>query len=338
MRFVFTLWLAIFASHQANAQSYCEALLQPSVASSFSNLSTDLALLSIVNANNFEEYKRNSSSAGSFEDMFSASSDYSSFSQRRQELFKLYNFNYSTSQLRSFYTKTLDEGLAAAYNNCMSRHGLKSRIIRAGNDNVTVELEWTAFPGKIEPVSLSFQPIIGAIAASTLPDTLNVNSTVQISFNRIEDKDFELIANAGDTSTSVFAPRFINEVIIPEMTLGACRGHGGVEGVQSWGPVGEPCWGIKEWGKYGDDEVRTFTELAYCLGKGNVVDNMHLWGPKGEDCAGMGGAWGHYNIDSKTIDSFTLGSCIGSGGVSGLKTYAPVGKACYGIRTWTPYQ
>ena len=239
--------------------------------------------------------------------------------------------------MRSFYTKTLDEGLAAAYNNCMSRHGLKSRIIRANKSNVTVELEWTAFPGKVEPVLLSFQPIIGATAAAELPQSLNVNSTVQISFNRIDDADFELIANTGDTGSSVFAPRFITKVIIPEITLGACRGQGGVEGVQAWGPVGEPCWGISAWGKYGDDETKTFQEIAYCSGK-KGVEELHFWGPKGEDCAGMSGKWGPYNADSRGVGGLTLGICTGDGGVYGLTSYGPLGTNCYGRAGWGPYK
>jgi len=108
--------------------------------------------------------------------------------------------------------------------------------------------------------------------------------------------------------------------------------------VQAWGPVGSPCWGLTEWGKYGDDETKTFTELAYCTAKGETLDGMKLWGPIGEDCGGMSGEWGYYDSNPKPIDAFNLGSCKGKGGVQGLKQYGPEGEFCYGLPAWEQYK
>ena len=40
----------------------------------------------------------------------------------------------------------------------------------------------------------------------------------------------------------MFAPRFINEVTNPEMTPGACRGHGGVNCGDQWANLAGEFW------------------------------------------------------------------------------------------------
>lgn len=114
------------------------------------------------------------------------------------------------------------------------------------------------------------------------------------------------------------------------LLIGSCVGRGGQEGVRLWGPTGELCNGIVEWGRY-DAQIRSVRTLGSCVGGGGF-QGVRLYGPVGEPCGGMeNNAWGAYD---SPVDVFKIGisSCLGHGNVlSGHRLWGPAGAPCGGF-------
>jgi hypothetical protein len=110
--------------------------------------------------------------------------------------------------------------------------------------------------------------------------------------------------------------------------IGSCVGHGGVQGVRFWGPVGETCNGVQAWGTY--QGGRSVTQLGSCRGHGGV-EGVQLFGPVGEPCAGIGGGWGVYG-SPQDVTSRGIASCMGHGDIlRGMRLWGPTGQPCGGM-------
>lgn len=118
------------------------------------------------------------------------------------------------------------------------------------------------------------------------------------------------------------------------LMLGSCMGHGGVEGVQFWGPPASACNGIEVWGRFSELQ-KPVDRLGSCKGRGGI-QGVTLYGPAGEQCGGIGG-WGEYE-NPIPINPKNFGFCIGQGNtLTGMPLWGPKGQYCGGFPEWGKY-
>jgi hypothetical protein len=125
----------------------------------------------------------------------------------------------------------------------------------------------------------------------------------------------------------------------PAAQVCSCVGHGGVQGVRFWGPRGEPCNGISDWGTYSAQcQAPGAKRLCKCSGHGGV-EGVTLWGPEGYPCGGMSdNAWGTYSAGCVEPATQALCSCKGNGNViGGMDLWGPKDDFCAGFDGWGRY-
>lgn len=129
-----------------------------------------------------------------------------------------------------------------------------------------------------------------------------------------------------------------SKTLVSVPALGVCTGRGGVRDVDFWGPMGEYCNGVVDWGPYGA------LELCPCTGHGSV-EGVQLWGPRGAACGGFRTPWSVYGgPEGKGCISMAehrICSCKGHGDkLEGQLLWGPEGLACGGMvdAAWGTYR
>jgi hypothetical protein len=116
-----------------------------------------------------------------------------------------------------------------------------------------------------------------------------------------------------------------------QITLGSCVGGGGLIGQRFWGPAGQYCNGLKEWGRY-DAQVRKVSVLGSCVGHGGLGD-LKFYGPVGEPCVGVP-EWGTYE-GTTDVSTTGIAACKGHGSkIGGQLLWGPRDAFCAGVPTF----
>jgi len=335
--------------------SECDALLIPDISFTKVDISTDLSYLSVISSSNFESHKKKAKAGLSLpiaEGLLEASANYKEFAERRRSEYAKHKWNYSHQDLSIYYKSRLPDHLAKRFNECKNMRGIQILVVRADSEYVEVKVGWVPFPKG--PTSVEFnEPFVsGGRIVGNIPSSLAYSEERTLNFARIAGKTFRFNANAGGSTASIIVPRFITASPIKKLTLGSCRGQGGANGVQLWGPPGKPCGGMKKpngkhtWGSYGDQLTISTEVICDCVARGDG-NGIKIWGPKGKNCGGMSDpAWGQYgnvpnlNMRCFAVGDIKIGHCVALGGWNGIKMWGPVGELCGGMadKRWKPYK
>lgn len=260
--------------------------------------------------------------------------NFESASSAASNYFDQSSLHWGSARLESVATQTLSEAAVEAYKTCrksLASTGARVLVYDATETGATVSVTWFSGPGAPTKTTGNVSVDGGSINNSPFPETWETGQKVTRTINRAKSQDLRVVANIGGLSDDQFVsqlPHFDQPVRPVGIEIGACIGHGGVQGVRMWGPISEYCNGLPPWGFY-NAKVRRVTQVGSCIGHGGVK-GVRLYGPVGEDCGGIP-SWGEYK-DAVDISTIGLSSCKGHGDNLGLHDlWGPTGASCGGM-------
>lgn len=222
--------LGQFAYGQADP-AFCQQILIPDITSQQNDMATQLSYLSIINKDNFEQHKTNAK--GNYEyakGLIDASGSYDDFAEKRNREYQKYGYSFSSSDLSKFYQSRLPpERAEIAARACGGTpYGFRARVTRADPEYVEVKVSWVAFPGGTENPQFTDLFTRGGELASKTPNVLLPQSEYTLQFQRIKDQNFRFSANIGNTTASVFVPKYVEEPVLKVVDVPIKQISGGV--------------------------------------------------------------------------------------------------------------
>jgi len=217
MRPIFLLagWVVLSGRMHLNAQ--CELMLIPDQTFLHSDISTQLSYLAVIDKSNYENHKQTAKIKLKMliaKALLDGSGDFENFSEKREELFSLNDFHYSSTDTLTFFTSRLPEGRAAEYTNCL-KSGFRGRVVRADELFVQVEVEWK--PPAYNPTTVSFERVFlnGGAIVGALPKLPHSRKRT-LNFSRTTGMVFRFNADVGGETATFFVPAFISIAKVPQ--------------------------------------------------------------------------------------------------------------------------
>lgn len=330
----------------AHSQDCNNVLMQKTVHLLGTQARSKLAWMKLVNSDNYEMAKNQA--AADVPGYFSG--DYDSFKEKRDKLLTKEAYSLDEFEASQELRIGLPKGSVSAWRDCViaNSSGLFSWVEDIDKDAATVGLAWQPAPGlttldKVDP------DLIGAKKDSKIFSLKNLPKGEKY-FIVQRDKKNGVIRGAisgiagvdGNYSTKIYIPPIVEVKPPPvrSLTIGACTGKGGVNGVRFWGPPSEYCNGIPAWNKYSQNtkQLSGKEKICSCIGKGGV-QGVELWGPEGEPCGGMpNNVWGTYSSACVEVEDIKFCSCKGNGNViGGMDIWGPQNNYCGGFSGWGKY-
>jgi len=189
----------------------CENLLIPDVSFVHKDVATSLSYLATINKTNFESHKTKADADGSIpiaDLILKASANYDEFDSKRNEVFQQYKFEYSFSDLSSFYESRLSKDAFNAYLACINRYGFVARVEKADAENVTVLIRWNPPPHAPDKVAIIDVNILGGTLLNKMPKNMTHAEEYLLNFSRNPSVRFLFTANVGGTASQVFVPAY----------------------------------------------------------------------------------------------------------------------------------
>jgi hypothetical protein len=253
---------------------------------------------------------------------------YSSFNQKRSDLHRRYQSNYSKQESQASLRIKFSAESSSSYRACLdafvrTQVGLHLWANHVSDDGVTVVVKFTSPPGDARSLDI-------AITRSGSPSqsfTLLSNGSRAIPMTKSAAQEVRIVANGGGYHDDLFIPKkmTIKRVEPRHVQMCSCTGQGGVLGVVLWQPKGTLGGGL--WKPPATEDCQPENmRVGQCVGLGGV-NGVHLWGPEGETC---GGLWPDRRYEGARSRS-RLCSCKGRGGVDGVTLWGPEGEFCGGI-------
>ncbi len=195
--------------------AFCQQILIPDTTSQQNDMATQLSYLSVINKDNFQQHK--TSAEGNYEyakGLIDASGSYDDFDEKRNREYQKYGYSFSSSDLSKFYQSRLPpERAEIAARVCGGTpYGFRARVTRADPEYVEVKVSWVAFPGGTENPPFTDLFTRGGELASKVPNALLPSSEYTLQFQRVKEQNFRFSANIGNTTASVFVPKYVEPV------------------------------------------------------------------------------------------------------------------------------
>jgi hypothetical protein len=240
------------------------------------------------------------------------------------------------------YVQTVNPQIVQAFNSCIESDGLHVWLERTYNPKLF------RFAARFNPPNAKnpkarinkFSPGSN-VSCEDKPETID-RPVWRTNCTRINNDPVSIVVRAdwnplGGGKLELPAIAQVPPPYLPPhlVTLGTCKGYGGLTGVTFWGPVGSNCNGLKEWGKYQTDLSNPKDKICSCKGHGGV-EGITLWGPKGEACGGFP-EWGTYSESCVNRTESEICSCIGRGGLEGHEIWGAKNQICGGFINWGLY-
>lgn len=329
----FTLVLVNQSSHAAlNDPCGCNAGLAPRTSQSASSSKLSLAFLQQIDEKQYEQLKRDGSAGADIMGLISGTANYSEFNVKRREHLSSTNFSLNSEQSQSLLLSSVDTGAwAICKKECIkNQQGFACDVGAFVARTISISCMW-------RPEDATAARKIEAIVNGTREPgsrTIKPHTPTDWQFPRDPEQDLlitmKLEGGSSQTLRIAATPKDVPEPPRP-VSMGSCLGRGGVDGVQFWGPEGQHCNGIPEWGAYQrTSSDPSPTRLCSCTGKGGV-DGVRLWGPEGKTCANIP-AWGKYDQQCVSATSATICNCFGHGNILDRHLiWGPQGKDCGGM-------
>lgn len=131
----------------AYAAAECSSVLQKTEIYSNSNISTKLALLSLVDESNYDQVSHDASASAPISGVAPFSGSYNDFEQKRSSLLKKYNLDFTHESARSYLTQYLPHDVVQAWLGCEthnehSQYGFHAWASAVSDDAITIEFLW----------------------------------------------------------------------------------------------------------------------------------------------------------------------------------------------------
>lgn len=194
----------------------CAAVLVPDVEVREMSKATRLAFLRLVNKATFEEMKE-SAKGGATVPVdgipIGGEMSWEQFQERRTSEFSQKGFALDEDQSTTLLREHLSKEAIDAWNKCIRNFyngfGLRAWVIGANDQTVTVRVTWRPTPeGKA--TTIKNVHVDGGKARQNLVGCqLVVNAEKTFTFDRVKDRPFTFVINAGNLTATAMAERYV---------------------------------------------------------------------------------------------------------------------------------
>lgn len=218
------LTLSCFCARATAAN--CDALLVPDFALPSLDTTTDLAYLSVINADNFTQHRSNAipklSHAGIplpiASDLLLHATRFDDFAAARAQRYAEYHFTYPAEELAGYFERQLPKQRYDLRLACVGASGFVAHVAKADRDLVRIELDWRAPKGDSARAQLGKLTVSGGTLLGAKPTGLP--ATVVLVRNL--DADLRVSMTADGKQETVFVPRYIHASSRFRAQTGSC--------------------------------------------------------------------------------------------------------------------